>query len=412
MLAGPTTGPVAALPAIDALKAEELRVAEELQRDFPLDARAIGILGNVYSGHGLQSRAVAYWEKALALDPKDAWGYDAMARVAFLNEDLDRAVELSRKAAALDASLPGVWHRLGQALMLAGKTEEAIDAFTRDLARSPRSFESHFFLGQLLAQGQRHAEANAHYARAVAIEPRYVKAYYGMAMAHTRLGEREKAEEAMRRFSEFKSKAVAADIDLRGVYDDAESFARRMAGVLTGCGDLYVAANRPGKAEELWRRAAVLDRTALACRANLARLMQQSRREKEALALCRELCALEPANGLHLLNVGILQLRGKDLAGAEDSFKKVCEMAPDHSDGFRMLARLYLEGGDRADEAVRCAQRAAEIEPVGPNYLVLGDAFAARGERLKAREAMERAIALEPQNPEYRRKHEKLLLEK
>jgi Flp pilus assembly protein TadD len=62
-----------------------------------------------------------------------------------------------------------------------------------------------------------------------------------------------------------------------------------------------------------------------------------------------------------------------------------------------------LNAGRKLDEARSLAQTAVRLEPSAASFLVLGEACDRNGDRQGALSAMERAIALEPGNDQYRR---------
>ena len=86
--------------SVESLKEEELEVARQLIRDYPNDSTPLGFLGNVYSKHGLNKEATRYWEESLRIEPNRADMYDAMASVALLRQEYDRALELRAKRSA------------------------------------------------------------------------------------------------------------------------------------------------------------------------------------------------------------------------------------------------------------------------------------------------------------------------
>jgi len=73
--------------------------------------------------------------------------------------------------------------------------------------------------------------------------------------------------------------------------------------------DFYQKRGNPNQAEDLWRRAAVLDPKNVECRKQLAFVYERSDRVREALCVCQELRDLEPANAANWLSVGLLSVR-------------------------------------------------------------------------------------------------------
>ena len=64
---------------------------------------------------------------------------------------------------------------------------------------------AHFQLGRLLARGGNYSEARAELEKAVALEPDMPEAYYQLGHAYLRLGEKEKADQALAKFKRYSS---------------------------------------------------------------------------------------------------------------------------------------------------------------------------------------------------------------
>jgi len=281
--------------------------------------------------------------------------------------------------------------------------EEAVAELEQDVQASPRAHESYYLLGQLHVQLNDYDNAIASYRSALEIAPDSTRACYGLAMAYARLGQQETAQRQMERFRKLKAKDVQHDKDRRSDYDDMKSSRRRAAATYTAAGTIYYGHGHLHKAEKLWRRAARLDLKNVVCRAALATVYQRGNRVEEALEVCEQLQELEPKNPIRYLNTGVLNARLKRFDAAERAFDRVCELAPQHSVGYRMLAQMKLDAGGNMDEALELAQKAVELEPIAQNYFVLGVVRNKRGDLPGANAALKRAMAMEPGNPNIRR---------
>ncbi len=404
----PVPPPERALPTIQELREEELSAARQILAEFPDDPRSVGLAGTIWSKHGDQSKAAECWQRALAMNPTDGLGYEALAQAAFMREDHSEALRLWRKAAALSPQRTGIHQRLGETLLLMGRTSEAAEELAAELRLNPASFRSCFFLGQLALQNKDFEAARGHYEKAIAIRANYAKAHYGLATTLLRLGEKERARRHMEMFQKLKVQQGRIDRTGRSAYDDLQTMQAQVASTLTACGELYAARGNIQRAEELWRRAADLSPLDVRSREHLANLSKRLNQLEEALRRCEELCRIEPTNGLRFLNAGILHARRKDFAAAELAFKTVCTLAPQRSDGPRMLAQIYLDQEKNIPQALKLAQRAVSLEAIAPNYFLLGAIYIKTGDREKGRASLERALALDPQNPTYRHAYESL----
>ena len=391
---------------IEALKREELQLAAQLIKDFPRDHKAIGLVGNIHSRHGNHCEAKRYWRKALQLNPRDAHGYDALAMVSLLREEHEQAAALWRKAAEIDPNTPGVYYHLGQVLMALGKRQQAIEALNTDVEHFPGANPSHWLLGQLCMQSKQYEKAKEHYEAAIRTSPEFSKAHYGLAMACARLGQKDECRASLDKFKRLKAKEGESDRDHRGAYDDNSVMHTQVAQTCMQAGGIYYAHAFLWTAERLWKRAAALDAKQIASRDRLAVLYQHNGRNLEALAVCRQLKQLEPDSALRCMNLGVLLARLEQFDAARAELKEAYRLAPEHSGGYRLSAQMHLETGGDAVEALRLARRAVELEPIAPNYFVLGAACVKNGDRAAAREALQKAIALDPKNSKYRQTYE------
>ena len=117
--------------------------------------------------------------KAVEIQPSFALGWcgmaDAMADL-YLYHVRDGALRAgadatSKRAVEIDPSLSDAHTSRGQALMLHGAFDEAIDEFETAIALDPRSFNAHFLFSRLLWTLGRSDAAVAHLERATAIRP-------------------------------------------------------------------------------------------------------------------------------------------------------------------------------------------------------------------------------------------------
>ena len=130
---------------------------------MPLDPPQMfwGHLANDLLAIGRAGDARRHLQRALREYPEDASFMDLLARTYEQQGDLDRAERCWRRAAAWDSELPSPWLNLGQIALTQGRDAEAIALLDRAALLAPD-----------------------------APEP-----YYGLSLAHRRLGDQERAEQ-------------------------------------------------------------------------------------------------------------------------------------------------------------------------------------------------------------------------
>ncbi len=122
---------------------EALIAVEQALALDPGAAAGYQTLGRVhFIGCGDFARAAEYFEKALALNPQAGWSALQLSHCASLLGDSARAEAASRRAVVLQEEflsgregqrIVGAYTRLGQALTLQGRYEEALQQFEREL---------------------------------------------------------------------------------------------------------------------------------------------------------------------------------------------------------------------------------------------------------------------------------------
>jgi protein O-mannosyl-transferase len=93
---------------------------------------------------------------------------------------------------------------LGNALVTAGRTAEAIDHFERGLQVQPDYVSSHNNLGRALASVGRTTEAIDHYERAIALAPGFAPAHYNLGVALVGVGKTSDAIPHLERAAELR----------------------------------------------------------------------------------------------------------------------------------------------------------------------------------------------------------------
>jgi tetratricopeptide (TPR) repeat protein len=390
------------LTAGDFLK-EEMDVAQQLVKDFPVDVSALALLGNAYAGQGNSVEAVNYWEKCLKLNAKYAPAYYRLGMNAMRKAEYEEAIGLWRKAVSIDPSMSGVHGGLGRALLYLGKPKEAVLELEEDIRISPQDGLEYFLLGQTYLQLNECAKAKPNYEKAAQLQPDDARVYYGLATVYDKLGESEKAKEYQERFRKLKTEESIAFNRELGKYDDRARLRARVVLTHASAGEIYRRAGRLPQAEAHLRRALALDPKNAVSLRELATLCQSADREQDALELRERLWAVEPGDIVNLLNIAVGNARLQRFSAAETAYRQVIKLAPNQFDGYEGLAKVLLKTARNLPEAKSLAETAVRLQSSAANYRLLSEACDKNGDSQGALSAMERAIALEPNNEQYQR---------
>ena len=392
---------------IAALKAEQAELGRRLMHEFPNSEVPMVLMGHVYEGHGNNDKAIEFWHKALVMNPRRADVCNSIATTEMGRGRYEEAITFWRKAIEIAPSAPKLRSDIALALMVLGRQEEAIGELERELEINAQSGLGHFLLGKACLQQKEYDKAKGHFESALKLQPNDAGAYYGLITACRRLGQQTEAAEHAAVFKKLKAEEHEAEKAFDKTYDDTLMTRRRLAEIFIRAGEIYLAAGQIEKAEGLLIRAMKCSPGNTAHMLKLASLYKTTDRLAEALALYKELAAIEPANAECNSNIRTLSVKVKRIADAEAAFSKSAASAPLSSSAYRTLARFYLEERMNLPRARVLAEKAVMLDPTGPNYIVLGWACDSQGDRKGALTATQRAAELEPFNKDYQRTYER-----
>jgi len=155
------------------------RGAQETHVVEAYEAFARGMLNLRLESYESLDRAVLFFERAVALDPRYARAhlqlgstYDVKAAYLVLPELHERALASFRRAIDLAPDLAVAWKEMGSALISLGREDEGIEAVGRALALDPADSSAHSALARAYFVGKaRWADAVAEYETALRLNP-------------------------------------------------------------------------------------------------------------------------------------------------------------------------------------------------------------------------------------------------
>jgi tetratricopeptide (TPR) repeat protein len=139
-------------------------------------------LGAALQADGRVDEAIAQYERATALVPDYAPGYNNLGTALALKGREADAIAAYERALSIEPDYPNARYNLANALLRAGRTREAIDQFRLSLTSSPGGADVHNNLGIALTEEGRFAEAEVEFRAALTFEP-------DSARVHRNLGE-------------------------------------------------------------------------------------------------------------------------------------------------------------------------------------------------------------------------------
>ena len=159
--------------------------------------------------HDLRTEAAPYFERAAKLDGNAfKWPYLLAYTYDVLHDP--RSVDWYARSLPLRANFAPVHVRYGEALLKAGRIEEAETAFQQAAELHPKTAQSLLGLAQIAFSRKDYERSLDFVNKALRQNPRYGEAYGLLATVHRRMGAQEKSNVAME-----KARMFPADTKLR-----------------------------------------------------------------------------------------------------------------------------------------------------------------------------------------------------
>jgi Flp pilus assembly protein TadD len=125
----------------------------EMQRLAPRDARAEFSLGRAAERNGKATEAIEHYQTAVHLGSNDPVVFNNLAYLlADSGKDLDRAMDLARKALASAPLEPGIEDTMGYVYLKKNMNDSAVTVFSKLVRKYPKEPAYRFHLGMALVQ--------------------------------------------------------------------------------------------------------------------------------------------------------------------------------------------------------------------------------------------------------------------
>jgi tetratricopeptide (TPR) repeat protein len=352
---------------------------------------AHGELGNVYQAYGLHEAAIAAYEQAARLDPRDfRWPY-YLALAHRARGERDRAVSALERALALEPGDVPALVRLAEVHVDANRPDLAAPLLEQAIARDPVNAVALAALGQIALGRREHARAADLFTRALAAQPEAAALRYPLGLAYRGLGDAGRAR---------------AELERRGdrapTLDDPLS--RRLHGLSAGQaghqqrGNEAAAAGDLPRAVEEFRRAVAEDPLYSAPRVNLALALLRQGDTKAAEDHLRRALALAPLSPAAHAALGYLEAGRGAHARAAEHYRTALSGEPAREEARYNLAQSLLALRRYADAAAELRRLAAD-RPESTGYrLAEASALVLAGRDREARERLEQALGAFPRD--------------
>ncbi len=393
--------------SVSEIQQEELAMAEALVKDFPGQDTPLVMLATVHQYLGDTTQAEALWQQAIALNPTRSDLYEKMGLAAKRKDQIDQAIIWWRKGLNANPQAPGLRWQIANAQITQGHLDEALELLEAECKLTPMAARNYYLLGQVHLKQRTYEKAEAAYRKAIEIQPDYYNAYYGLGMVYTRLKQPEQAKTAMDHFRRIKANADASE-DQRIMIDEVPQARKRAAAFDSQAYKLFNPKQQAEIGERLLRRALELDAEDARLWGKLAGHYYVNGRYEEVLPLFQKMVDLDPNNPLTYINIGMLHAQMNQLSQAETALRQAVTRFPDSGLAHSELAHLYLRSRTHPAEALALMKKAVTLTPTANHYFLLTWAYDVNGDLQGALDAIQKALALKPQDKRYRSTYERI----
>ncbi|MCI0357655.1 MAG: tetratricopeptide repeat protein [Planctomycetaceae bacterium] len=376
--------------AVEKLREESEQAARQLTERYPKSPAAQRTAATLYQFLKQHAAATSHWEKYIALNPADPDARVQLAKLQMLQgQDLPSQQTLS---AALAAGMhsPDVYEQLCVALQRTGDLPAAEERAKEGLDRFPDQADLWIALGQTQLQLGRLEDAKSSIDSAIRIEPQSSAARFAAANICTRLGASAEADEHRRRMEKTKAARQRDRLPFEKEYE--RTMRGFVSAIFAAMAVEYDAQGESAEAEHWCRRSIELVPDSLEPLRLLVGVYYRQGHIGKAYVVQRRLMELEPGNVLNYSNFANLALQLGRAEEAEAALVQATRVAPQNAQIRRSLAALYMQRGELT-KARDAAQRAVALEPSPEGYQVLaavcrqlGDADAAAKAEMAAQQ--------------------------
>ncbi|HZS85826.1 MAG TPA: XrtA/PEP-CTERM system TPR-repeat protein PrsT [Stellaceae bacterium] len=310
----------------------------------PDDIALLGLLSDAYARNGQPAEAAATLDRIAAAAPRDAASRtDLAARYLAAGRPEQALEDLAIARASAPLSIPAVSVEI-EADLAAGKVEAAAAAADDLIRRNPTDPLGETLRGIVALRKESVEAARAHFSRALELQPDFVTAIIDLAQSYR----------VERRFAEA-----------RAVYDRSLARNAKSVPLLMARADLEFAEGKTADGIAWLERARGADAEAPAPRFRLIGIYIAQKDGAKAVAVARELEAIQPRDPKAIAALGDALLANGDRQTAIETFERVVDMTGQAPDALVRLAEVLVLDG-KVPAAYSLMRKAIETNPDDP----------------------------------------------
>jgi tetratricopeptide (TPR) repeat protein len=399
-----------------------------------------------YAERGLYRKAVIEFNKAIELDRENDRTHYELGETYLQLKNGEEAFQSFSRAVTLNPVNLDAQLRMGQILLLGGKTPEArkkaelilettqnhIDALTllsgvqvqeqdidsavetlrRAVVIEPHRFMTHLSLARLFVLQRDPIQAERSYLEAISLDPTGRVPRVELASLYVRMGEMERAESELKKMvcasgSEYQNLQVLARFyEGAGKWDQAEESYLNAVRLrpdndvlpLLNLAHYYARRGLDQKGLDTMKQALQIKKGDPDILLALAQLQFDIKRLDEAEVTVDKVLSSDEGNLGAIFLKGKIHLARRHFVDAQDRFDRIIRESPGSALGYYFKALALIGNGERrSGEGV--LMKAIELNPqLVDARMILVELYLLDGNNSHARKEIERVLAMDPQN--------------
>ena len=161
---------------------------------------------------------ISCYSKMLEMDPGNVQTHHSLGNLLVGAGRSEEALVHFKKAVELRPDVAEYRNNLGVLLLADGQVSEAVGHFRKALESDPLYAETHYNLGMALAKGGQVGDAIAEYRKALELQPEHPKAHYDLALALSATGQTGEAIAHYQKALEVKPDSIEAMNNLSAIF--------------------------------------------------------------------------------------------------------------------------------------------------------------------------------------------------
>jgi protein O-mannosyl-transferase len=365
----------AAMSAQD--KSKAIALFEKAEQLNPKDAQVQLDLGNLAADQGKVDEAIDHYEQSLKLTPESVKAQYNLGLALAKKGKTDEAIAHYQEALKLDRENPEAHNNLADLFLKRNKLDDAIKQAEAALAFNPDYALAHNNLANGLTAKGKLDEAIAHYRRALEIDPKFVDVEYNLGVALARRGNLNEAIGYLEKDLQRRPRDPSAHFDLGSLYDKNQQVDKAIAE---------------------YEKVLELNPGHKAARINLAAALAGRRNFDEALRQYDKLIEASPDDASLQLRAAKLLVQQGSIRKAIVRFRTALNLDPRNATAHFDLASCFLSV-DRTDDAIEEYRAAIEVDPkYSAAHNDLAALLARQGKMDEALDHFLKAIEIDPEH--------------